>query len=79
MSKLTVQIADKAGFCFGVSRAVKISEEGAESKKIATLGPIIHNHFVTDALREKGVRIINSPLEAQEDETVVIRRWLRLA
>ncbi len=73
MSTLTVQIADKAGFCFGVSRAVKIAEEGAETKKIATLGPIIHNHFVTDALREKGVRIINSPLEAQKDETVVIR------
>ena len=73
MSTLTVQIAHKAGFCFGVSRAVKIAEEGAESKKIATLGPIIHNHFVTDALKEKGVRIINSPLEAQKDETVVIR------
>ena len=73
MSTLTVQIADKAGFCFGVSRAVKIAEEGAETKKIATLGPIIHNHFVTDALKEKGVRIINSPLEAQKDETVVIR------
>ncbi len=73
MSTLTVQIAHKAGFCFGVSRAVKITEEGAESKKIATLGPIIHNHFVTDALKEKGVRIINSPLEAQKDETVVIR------
>ncbi|MBQ6938061.1 MAG: bifunctional 4-hydroxy-3-methylbut-2-enyl diphosphate reductase/30S ribosomal protein S1 [Clostridia bacterium] len=70
---MTVQIADKAGFCFGVSRAVKIAEEGAETKKIATLGPIIHNHFVTDALKEKGVRIINSPLEAQKDETVVIR------
>ena len=73
MSTLTVQIADKAGFCFGVSRAVKIAEEGAETKKIATLGPIIHNHFVTDALKEKGVRIINSPLEAQKNETVVIR------
>ena len=73
MEKKTVEIAQKAGFCFGVSRAVKIAEEGARTKKIATLGPIIHNHFVTDALREKGVRIINSPLEAQKDETVVIR------
>ena len=71
-SKVTV--AKCAGFCFGVNRAVTITQEGINSgKKIATLGPIIHNKFVVDEFAKQGVRIINSPLEANEEETVVIR------
>ena len=74
MAERIVKIAEKAGFCFGVNRAVKITQEGANSgKKIVTLGPIIHNRFVTDELMKEGVRIIDSPLEAKMDETVVIR------
>ena len=68
-----VQIAKKAGFCFGVSRAVNIAKDGAKEKKIATLGPIIHNQSVVDELAQLGVRIINSPEEAKKGETVVIR------
>ncbi len=68
-----VQIAKKAGFCFGVSRAVNITKEGAETKKIATLGPIIHNKNVVEELSALGVRIINTPSEAEMGETVVIR------
>ncbi|MCH5188368.1 MAG: bifunctional 4-hydroxy-3-methylbut-2-enyl diphosphate reductase/30S ribosomal protein S1 [Oscillospiraceae bacterium] len=69
-----VKIADRAGFCFGVSRAIKLVEEGvAKNIRIATLGPIIHNSQVTNSLAKKGVRIINSPEEAEKDETVVIR------
>ncbi|MGN1097940.1 MAG: 4-hydroxy-3-methylbut-2-enyl diphosphate reductase, partial [Clostridia bacterium] len=37
-------IAKRAGFCFGVSRAIRLVEEGVENHvRIATLGPIIHN------------------------------------
>ena len=68
-----VKVAEKAGFCFGVSRAVNIAKDGAKEKKIATLGPIIHNQSVVDELSEMGVRIIESPTEAQKGETVVIR------
>ena len=74
MQEKTVKIAEKAGFCFGVSRAVQITQNGAESgKKIATLGPIIHNRFVVEELEKKGVRTINSPLDAHKGETVIIR------
>ncbi len=67
-------IADRAGFCFGVSRAVRLVEEGIDNHiKIATLGPIIHNGRVVEELRKKGVRIISSPEEAALGETVVIR------
>ena len=68
-----VKIAEKAGFCFGVSRAVNIAKDGAKEKKIATLGPIIHNQSVVDELAGMGVRIINNPADAEPGETVVIR------
>ena len=74
MSKKTVKIAQKAGFCFGVSRAVRITQEGIdEGKRIATLGPIIHNSAVVESFAKQGVRIIESPEEAVSGETVVIR------
>ncbi len=73
MSK-TVKIAEKAGFCFGVSRAVKITQEGIDSgRKIATLGPIIHNSAVVESFNRQGARIIESPSDALPHETVVIR------
>ncbi len=68
-----VKIAEKSGFCFGVSRAVNITIEGTREKKIATLGPIIHNKSVVDELSAMGVRIIETPDEATSEETVVIR------
>ena len=74
MSERIVKVADKAGFCFGVSRAVRITAEGvSKGKKIATLGPIIHNKAVVDNFKKQGVRIIDTPEEASSDETVVIR------
>ncbi len=69
-----VKIANSAGFCFGVSRALKMTETGIEDgKSIVTYGPIIHNGQVVKALEEKGVRIIESVDEAREGDTVVIR------
>lgn len=66
--------AETAGFCFGVDRAVNMAYDRAEkSGNCCTLGPIIHNTFVTDDLESKGVRMIESPLEAKKGETVIIR------
>ena len=74
MSEKNVKLAQKAGFCFGVSRAVKITQDGIdEGKKIATLGPIIHNSAVVESFSEQGVRIIENADEALPEETVVIR------
>lgn len=70
----TVKIADHAGFCFGVSRAIKLVEKGlGDHMKIATLGPIIHNSQVVERFSKMGVRIIQSPEEAAAGETVIIR------
>lgn len=51
-------VADSAGFCFGVERAVKILNETVEDgeKPIYTYGPIIHNEHVVKSFEEKGVR-----------------------
>ena len=71
MSRITA--ARSAGFCFGVSRAVEMVKKLAETGKIATLGEIIHNPHTVRELEALGVRVISSPEEAAEDETVVIR------
>ena len=71
---MSVRIAKSAGFCFGVSRAVELVEQAAQSgKKVATLGPIIHNRHVVNKFQAMGVRVIETPEEAQPAETVIIR------
>ena len=72
MTEITV--ADSAGFCFGVDRAVKmVYNELDKGAKVATFGAIIHNKDVVNDMTSRGVRIINSVDELQPDETVVIR------
>ena len=69
-----VILAETAGFCFGVDRAVnKVQELVAENKKVATLGPIIHNPQLVEQLSEQGVRIVESPQEVKKDEVLVLR------
>ncbi len=67
-------LAETAGFCFGVDRAVqtvqKLLEEG---KKVATLGPIIHNPQLVAELEAKGARIVEEPEQVRLDEVLVIR------
>lgn len=71
---MTCTLAKTAGFCFGVNRAVSLVYELLDQgKRVATLGPIIHNPQLVAELEERGVRIINSPKEAEPYETVVIR------
>ena len=57
---MSVHVAQSAGFCFGVSRAVELVEKAAAAgKKVATLGPIIHNHHVVEKFEGLGVRVID--------------------
>ena len=71
-----IEIADKAGFCFGVDRAVKIVYNIIENGgKAVTYGEIIHNESVVNELKSRGVNVINSPeeIEKLENTSVVIR------
>ena len=48
---MEIILAKTAGFCFGVDRAVRMTEQLAASKnKVATLGPLIHNPQCVAAL-----------------------------
>ena len=61
----TVKVAEHAGFCFGVKRAVERVEELA-AERVYTLGTIIHNEFVVKDLEEKGVRVLESVEDAEK-------------
>lgn len=69
---MKVIIAETAGFCFGVKRAVNLAFSTESLKPTYTLGPIIHNDTVIDELKEKGISPIDS-LKNQEVDTVIIR------
>lgn len=72
MTKITV--AESAGFCFGVDRAVKLCYKALEDyTAVATLGPIIHNQNVVDDLTRKGARIIQDISQLHPGECAVIR------
>ena len=70
----SITVAEHAGFCFGVKRAVDIVFDLlSKGERIATLGEIIHNPQINRELAGKGVRILGSIEEAGPDMTVVIR------
>ncbi len=71
---MEIKLAETAGFCFGVNRAVNMVYELLDkNEKVCTLGPIIHNPQLVNELADRGVRIVESPDEAAEGETLVIR------
>ena len=61
---MKVIVAESAGFCYGVSRAVSMCKKAAEENSFCvTLGPVIHNEFVIRDLEKNGVRIVSDLLE----------------
>ncbi len=71
---MSIFVAESAGFCFGVNRAVEMVEQAAKSgKPVVTLGPIIHNRHVVDRFSGLGVGVIDTPEEAQPGSVVIIR------
>ena len=55
---MRVTIAESAGFCFGVKRAVNMVYEAIEKESlpIYTYGPIIHNDEVVKDMEARGIR-----------------------
>jgi 4-hydroxy-3-methylbut-2-enyl diphosphate reductase len=59
---MKITIARHAGFCFGVRRAIDITfkvRQDNPGKKIYTLGQIIHNPQVIEALTKRGIGIVH--------------------
>ncbi len=70
---IDIVIAENAGFCFGVRRAVEMAEgAAAKNGRVYTLGELIHNEAVVEDLQKKGVCAVNCVEEA-DGETLIIR------
>ena len=69
-----IRIAEEAGACYGVERALQMVESAAAegTGAVHTLGPLIHNPRVIAELAEKGVDAVGSPEEAAGD-TLLLR------
>jgi len=58
---MEVIIAQEAGFCFGVKRALRLAEKALkEYEEVFSIGPLIHNQRVIDELKKKGLRVLDS-------------------
>ena len=72
----TVTVAEHAGFCFGVKRAVDGAYkalENADGKPVYCLGSLIHNKAVTDELAEKGLITVSDVSEVPDGGVMLIR------
>ncbi len=68
-----IVLAEVAGFCFGVRRAVELAEAARRERfgKLTTLGPLIHNEQVITRMQAEGIETAAN-LEAIREGTVVL-------
>lgn len=70
---MEVLLARENGFCFGVKKAVELTEAAAETgKAVHNLGQVVHNPKISERLAARGVKVIKDPADAK-DGIVVIR------
>ncbi len=71
---MEIIVSDKAGFCFGVKRAIQTAYDTAHQTEgeVATLGPLIHNPQVVSRLKEMKVRPVEG-LDELRGNTLIIR------
>lgn len=70
-----VILAENAGFCFGVQRAVEeaLKIKKLYNKKIYTLGPLIHNNDVVNYLEDNDIYAIDfENIDNLKEEDVVV-------
>ena len=73
---MEVLLARENGFCFGVKKAVELTEAAAESgRPVFNLGQVVHNPKISERLAARGVKVIGDPADAAEAKSgiVVIR------
>ncbi len=72
-NSIKIITAKRAGFCFGVKRAVDMAFESAKrGDSVFTLGPIIHNPQVIEKLKSEGV-LPTEDIDDAKIETLIIR------
>lgn len=62
----SVEVAREAGACYGVERALEMTEDALKDGafRVRTLGPLIHNPRVVASLAERGAAVVEDPLDA---------------
>src|SRR4029077_5613832 len=69
---MEVLLARENGFCFGVKKAVELTEAAADSgKPVFNLGQIVHNPKISERLAARGVKVIKDPAEAGSGIVVI--------
>lgn len=70
---MKIIVADNAGFCFGVNRAMEIADTEIH-KKLDTLfsyGPLIHNPQAVDMLKKQGLIPIDDISKLKEGHVII--------
>ena len=70
---MEIFLADKAGFCFGVKRAINTAFEAVGKTRVYCLGPLIHNPQEVDRLRRAGVQTVEDFSTLKPGDTLIIR------
>lgn len=69
---MEIILARFTGFCWGVKRAIRRAEAAARSgRRVASLGPLVHNPQQVQKLEELGLRVVEKPEDA--GDILVIR------
>src|SRR5271169_2172794 len=70
---MEIFLADKAGFCFGVKRAINTAFEAVGKTRVYCLGPLIHNPQEVERLRRAGVQTVEDFSVLSPGDTLIIR------
>ncbi len=72
---MKIVLAEGAGFCFGVRRAIDITYRALRSgeKEVYTFGELIHNRQFIEKMKADGIKVASSVEEIPEGAVVVIR------
>lgn len=73
---VVIEVADSAGYCWGVERAIDLAVEAAAdaSRPVVTHGELIHNSYTVEKLaREHGITHVESHTDAPAGAALVIR------
>ena len=71
---MRVILAESAGFCYGVHRAVDLARAAAkEYGRCWMLGDLIHNAHVVEELRSAGIEKTEDPDALRDGDTVILR------
>lgn len=70
---MKVILAEKAGFCFGVKRAISTAFKAASKGRVYCLGPLIHNPQEVARLQQAGVETVEDFKALKPGDSLIIR------